>query len=239
MKKITLLIGIGLFLFSSVTGVMADTVINGGFETGDLTGWTANYPSLSSVQNDYLATAPPTVPSDVIHYYPKEEAYLAKLTANPDSNNYVTISQNVFMNAGSTISGWAAFQARDLYSLGTYQGAPYLRNDDAYVRILLNGLQIGDYLWYEDVLNVGNYKSSDWTEWSWTATESGTYTIEFGVRNGVYGVPSLPVGTNAIYNSVALFDGVHNNSSVPEPGTMLLLGAGLVGILGYGRKRVF
>jgi hypothetical protein len=42
-------------------------------------------------------------------------------------------------------------------------------------------------------------------------------------------------GVNGAISHVSLFG---NNTPVPEPATMLLLGAGLIGLAGYGRKKL-
>jgi hypothetical protein len=39
--------------------------------------------------------------------------------------------------------------------------------------------------------------------------------------------------------AIAVFDGDVSVTPVPEPGTMLLLGPGLLALAGYGRKKFF
>lgn len=65
---------------------------------------------------------------------------------------------------------------------------------------------------------------------SWTAGATGT--IEFGLRDNI-----------TAGNQPFLLAQRPNQSSrpdvVPEPGTMILLGSGILGLAGYGRKKTF
>jgi len=77
-------------------------------------------------------------------------------------------------------------------------------------------------------VTLDNYGAPGWQSWSWTATNAGLYTLEFGVANG---------GDN-MYGSYALFD-ADVNAPVPEPGTgiIMLLGAGLISVSRFIKKR--
>jgi hypothetical protein len=213
MLKITLRKTVSVMVLGLVLGgspaissaTLTNLVTNGGFETGDFTGWTVPYAGgLASVVSSYES------PSSL--FLPKEGSYFAQLNAGVDVNVYTTISQTFNMAAGSTISGWAAFQANDYI--------PF--NDDAYVKIG------SSTLWQSSVSAVGNYGHTNWEYWSWSAPLPGTYTIEAGVRNFL---------DNSVSSS-ALFDGI-KTQAVPAPATMLLLGYGLIGLVCFGRKKLF
>ncbi len=187
-------------------GVAEAVISNGGFEAG-LTDWTAFIPSGGSAHAVTTHTG-----SQGTAYGPIEGGYFAELkTDGPDS--YITLSQTFSISSGLWIEGWAAFDTRD--------HLPY--NDNAAVDIFDAAGNFMATPWYLDVLTLGDDGDGPWEYWSWTAPESGNYTLQ------LYVVNSLGSGLD----SCALFDAV---KVVPEPATMLLFGSGLLG-LAFGRKR--
>ena len=98
-----------------------NVIINGGFETGDFTGWTVN----SSYAGLYAVV---TAQTSANGQSPKEGTYFAQLTAGEGTNVYTLLSQPFTVSTGATatVSFWAFFQAND--------SMPY--NDNAFVSLL-------------------------------------------------------------------------------------------------------
>ena len=154
-----------ILLFFGVAGV-ASALDNGGFETGDLTYWTATVPAGGSAQ----------VVTSHDSYGPVEGTYFAELkTDGPGS--YTTLSQSVSLTSGDVLSGWAAFDYGDYH--------PY--DDNAYVKIY-NGDSLLATPWDEFGLDHPNYWDGPWTYWEWTSPTGGDYTLVYGVSNALDGI---------------------------------------------------
>ena len=204
MKKFLVFLCAGL-MFIGMTGAANATLINGGFETGDLSGWSSYVPS-GGIANVY---------SSLNGYSPQEGSYFAGLkTDGPGS--YTQIWQDFFLDTGWEVSGKAAFDWGDYYGFW----------DNAWVKVY-SGATLVATPWSENGVGQPNYWDGPWTDWDFTASSAGTYTIKFGVANA----------RDSGLDSWAYFDA--NVSTIPEPATMLLLGSGLIGLAGLGRKKFF
>ena len=131
-----------IMMVFGLAGVSSAALINGGFETGDFTGWTVSIPSGGSAEVVTSHTG-----DQGKDYTPEEGNYFALLkTDGPGS--YTTISQTIHLEAGWWVEGYAAFDARDYM--------PYY-NDNAYVNIYASDGTLIATPWYSDVAQVGDY----------------------------------------------------------------------------------
>lgn len=212
MKKIaffSVLVVAVLLIASSVFAQAA--IINGGFETGDFTGWIV-YPNLGSI----------TVESSWNSYGPVEGSYFALLdpVALDWKKNYpVYLGQNFSMNVGDTISGYSAFYSNDSMPHFDYGSLSLSKSNVYYAQ-----------LWYRSIPNDGDYVKTPWEFWNFTATEAGNYRIFASSSNSRYDTR----------HSYMLLDRVRLRGAnpVPEPMTMMLFGPALLGLVGVKRKKV-
>jgi hypothetical protein len=112
----------------------------------------------------------------------------------------------------------------------------------------------GDYIDFTLTFNFdneGEAKSGTWLANSWEVTDPLFYSIKAGSDNGNSGggfalwyTNGLLEGTwntsgldNKGLSHISFWSTVDDTNPVPEPGTMALLGIGLITIVGYSRKR--
>jgi hypothetical protein len=197
MSRFALLFSLLFVGFSFVTS-HAGVLTNGGFEDG-LNGWSVGG-SGGSIQTAGSFTA-----SDGRVYSPVEGLEFALLESGSPGS---TLYQSFDAWANSSILGKAFFATSDYL--------PF--NDFGYVRIL----EGDNVLFYQDVSSVGDFGSTPWTNFSYTFSTAGSYTVELTVVNNVD-------------SFVASYLGADRIEVVPEP-SMLVIGS-FLGIGGLIAKR--
>ena len=204
------LIKIGTLLVALVFGTTAQaTVVNGGFETGTLAGWTATVPTGATA--DVLTTF--NSGFGIINPFAGNQMAHLK-TDGP--GNIVSITQTVSMGVGDVLKGWVNWFDQELAgnqpAFFDDEVEVFVTDSSAVTTILFNDSHAGN-------TNIIN----GWEAWSFTAAAFDTYTLSFTIKN---------VG-DGIFDSHAFLDGV---TLLPEPGSLVLMGIGLAG-LGALRRR--
>ena len=238
----------------------ATSIVNGGFENGNMTGWNAAIPAVnygSYQQGNFVPNA--SGPAGTISvaplfnssnsfnpagsiYAPVAGTFFADLGTsssgffeydpNALSPYVISVQQSIFLTAGETLSGWAAFVNGD-----------YLAQDKGWVKVYDNstGLEIANP-WYacsgNQTNNGGNQagglalagagSGSPWQYWQWTAPTDSFYTIELA---------AVSAGDDE-FDSHALFDNVTVcDATIPDSGgTLGLVGLSLAGLALFRRR---
>jgi hypothetical protein len=196
----------------------AGTVLNGGFETGDLANWTFTNGFVEVVTDADDAIATPPFGE---HFTATEGTYFARLTAGADLSVFTVLNQPFQVLAASQLSGDAAFLAFDYL--------PY--DDDAFVRIY--SASTDEVVFSSSVAAVGDYGHTSWTGFTSGPLAAGSYILEAGVRDNV----ELGFSSQLLLDNVAVT--ALPTTPVPEPAAwaLMILGFASLGALLRTRRR--
>jgi hypothetical protein len=161
-------------------------IINGGFETGDFSGWNVSTGLLGSAQVvtrfDYDYPQPGT-------YSAKEGTYFA-LLRNGQRDVWTVVSQPFHADTGDAISGFSFFKTDDYM--------PW--NDESSVEITVNsGPQVVATVFQASVSTVGDEGGTPWTYWAYVFTSPGEYTIQAKVTNRFDSQVDSYLGLDGVY----------------------------------------
>lgn len=193
----------------------SDALINCGFETGGLTGWTKNVPygGFAAVETDWLSDSTLVVPPpfDVIGekwYTSREGNYFLVLCNSAVGANLdpvyseSTVSQVVSVRENDILCGYAAFD----YNAG---GA-------AYVHIFDSSGELVATPWESPHGGIPLYWNGPWTLWSWKAPYDGEFQLVYGIHGYEYSNRSRSVALfdAASTGSIPLNEDLHNVSEI-------------------------
>lgn len=159
MKKVLVLISAALFILN-LSAVAGAVLVNGDFETGDLSGWTLG----GGAGGSAAAVTSITNLADGSQFFPQHGTYFAVVTGAPSTS--VFLDQSLTLNAGDKLSGYASLDSSSGYG-------------GEYASVTISGNQV----WSLDVAALqGNYGGLVlWQAWEWTAPAAGTYNLDLGV----------------------------------------------------------
>ena len=92
-----------------------------------------------------------------------------------------------------------------------------------------------------NVLNINNFPGNTWTGGYVSPITAGfalnggvySWTFDFDLSAALNETPSLQVGFLALHG----YPRISQTFNIPEPGTLMILGAGLIGLASLGRKK--
>ena len=156
---------------------IVSAITNGGFETGDSSGWSITIPPGGTA----AVVTSQAVGGDCDFtggtYFPDEGAYFLALKTNGPGSRTIA-AQTFSAQAGWLMTGSAAFD------YGDYN--PF--DDNARVEILNDGGVVIATPWAVNGNSVPDYWNGPWTAWNWVAPAAGDYTVRLSVTNDADGV---------------------------------------------------
>ena len=210
-KKLALIVALAAVICGFQAGLAsADMIVNGGFETGDFTGWTVSNAVVydGSGNQDYWDAG---VLNNGSAHAGNYEAYLGKA---------VNLTGGSLLDPGTISQSFATTKGQ------AYTISFYVANDGgvALPGYNQNGTSLFQALWNGNITNPNLVDSPafGYTLYSYTGIATGdTSTISFAFQHDT---------------STFRLDDVSATSAVPIPGAVWLFGSGLIGLIGLKRK---
>lgn len=213
MKKYAPLVLVALLALVAAQAGASNLLLNGSFQTGDFTGW-----SLNTTGNGTFGSGYPVVTG-----WPLGGLNAAKMEVGEVS--FDSTFQGGILSQIFTTSGGSATLSFDWLATGDgiHQNA-----DGGLFQLVLDGTVLASI----DVGTIGPNDSFNGVLSKTLNISAGQHTFEIDVLRPY---TSLPGNTPYQYVTAASVDAA---GGVPEPGTLVMLGSGVIGVAGMLRRKL-
>ena len=210
MKRYMPLVLVALLALVAAQAGATNLIVNGSFQTGDFTGWT-----LGTTSNGTAGAGFPVVAAWPLGGMNAWEGEVGEVNFDGTQQG-ATLTQSFTAAAGS---------ADHLYRLGST--APYAGNaDGGEFTILLNGTQIAQY----DSGSINQGQTLNGILSGTGSLVAGTNTLQIDITRKYISVADL--------TPLQYVTGIDVEGTVPEPGSLILMGSGVLGLAGVLRRKI-